>query len=218
MTDVSHVITTLLMIGGQYCLLALAFAFVWWSSRTFFVAGAALIPAAGAVMFTLVSAKGMGLVPAAIVAVLASVGLAAIIETGVMRPMARWRRGSSRGGLTESAVLDSSIVSFALYLLLVNALQWAVRWETVKIPGEELCPAWHEAFEVVHEPACQPPRLHVPFYLITIGAAGYTMCFQQLGYPVHSSSHYMLCSVFSLPPRIFLAGTGPRATACSTSR
>ncbi len=81
-------------------------------------------------LFTLVSSMGMGLVPAAILAVLVSVGLAAIIETGVMRPMAGWRRGSGRGGLTESAVLDSAIVSFALYLLLVNALQWAVGTET----------------------------------------------------------------------------------------
>jgi branched-subunit amino acid ABC-type transport system permease component len=126
-------LSSLLIIGGQYCLLAVAFAFVWWSSRTFFVAGAALIPAAGAVLFTLVSAMGMGLVPAAIVAVVVSVGLAAIIETGVMRPMAGWRRGSGRGGLTESAVLDSAIVSFAIYLLLVNALQWAVGTETERL-------------------------------------------------------------------------------------
>lgn len=121
--------TSVLTTGGQYCLLALAFAFVWWSSRTFFVAGAALIPTAGAVVFTLASVKGMGLVSAAFVAVLVSVVLAAIIETGVMRPMAGWR-GSGRGRLTESAVLDSAIVSFALYLLLVNALQWAVGTET----------------------------------------------------------------------------------------
>lgn len=98
--------TSILLIGGQYCLLALVFAFVWWSSRTFFVAGAAPKSAAGAVLFPLVSTMGMGLVPAAIVAVLVSVVLAAIIETGVMRPMAGWRRGSGRRGLTESAVLD----------------------------------------------------------------------------------------------------------------
>ena len=89
----STTLTAVLCVGGQYCLLALAFAFVWWSSRTFFVAGAALIPAAGAVLFTLVSARGMGLVPAAILAVILSVVLAAIIEVGVMRPMAGWRRG-----------------------------------------------------------------------------------------------------------------------------
>ena len=94
------------------------------------MAGAALIPAAGAILFTLVSSQGVGLVPAAIGAVLVSVVLAAIIEMGIMRPMAGWRRGSGRGGLTESAVLDSAIVSFALYLLLVNALQWAVGTET----------------------------------------------------------------------------------------
>jgi branched-subunit amino acid ABC-type transport system permease component len=123
-------VTSVLTTGGQYCLLALAFAFVWWSSRTFFVAGAALIPATGAVLFTLVSPKGAGLVPAGFVAVLFSVALAAVIEASVMRPMADWRRGSGRGGLTESAVLDSAIVSFALYLLLVNALQWAVGTET----------------------------------------------------------------------------------------
>lgn len=123
-------LTNILATGGQYYLLALAFAFVWWSSRTFFVAGEALIPAVGAVLFTLVSAKGIGFVPAAIVAVLVSVALAAVIEAGIMRPMAGWRRGSGRGGLTESAVLDSAIVSFALYLLLVDALQWAVGTET----------------------------------------------------------------------------------------
>jgi hypothetical protein len=70
------------------------------------------------------------LIPAGVVAVLSCVGLAAVIETGIMRPMAGWRRGSGRGGLTESAVLDSAIVSFAIYLLLVNALQWAVGTET----------------------------------------------------------------------------------------
>jgi hypothetical protein len=81
--------TSILLISGQYCLLALAFAFVWWSSRTFCVAGAVLI--------ALVSARGMGLVRAAILAVAISVGLAAIIETGVMRPMAGWIwRGSRR--------------------------------------------------------------------------------------------------------------------------
>lgn len=101
------VLTSVLSIGGQYCLLALAFAFVWWSSRTFFVAGAALIPAAGAVLFTLVSAKGMGLVPAAMLAVLVSVALAAATEVAVMRPMAGWRCGSGRGGLSESDVLNS---------------------------------------------------------------------------------------------------------------
>jgi hypothetical protein len=73
------------------------------------------------------------LIPAGVVAVLSCVGLAAVIETGVMRPMAGWRRGSGRGGLTESAVLDSAIVSFALYLFLVNVLQWAVGTETERL-------------------------------------------------------------------------------------
>ena len=68
------------------------------------VVGAAPIPAAGAVLFTLVSIMGMWLVPAAIVAVLVSVGLTGIMETGVMRPMAGWRRVSGRGGATESAI------------------------------------------------------------------------------------------------------------------
>ena len=123
-------VTAIVMISGQYTILALAFAFVWWSSRTFFVAGAALIPLAGALAFTLVTSRGLGFVPAGVIAVVTCTALAAAMETAIMRPMSNWRRGSGRGGLSESAVLDSAIVSFALYLLLVNMLQWAVGTET----------------------------------------------------------------------------------------
>ena len=122
--NTESLITNALLMGGHYCVLALAFAFVWWSSRTFFVAGAALIPIAGAVLFSLVSSYGFGLAPAAAVALVVCVVLSAVMETAVMRPMADWRRGSGRGGLSESAVLDGAIASFALYLLLVNVLQW----------------------------------------------------------------------------------------------
>ena len=89
---------SILTTSGQYCLLALGFAFVWWSSRTFFVAGAALIPAAGAMLFTLVTSSGLGIVSAGVIAVVACTALAAAMETAIMRPMANWRRGSGRGG------------------------------------------------------------------------------------------------------------------------
>jgi hypothetical protein len=82
-----------------------------------------LIPAAGALMFTLVTATGLGIVPAGVIAIVACTALAAAMATAIMRPMSNWRRGSGRGGLSESAVLDSAIVSFALYLPLVNVLQ-----------------------------------------------------------------------------------------------
>jgi branched-subunit amino acid ABC-type transport system permease component len=118
-----------LTMAGQYGLLALAFAFVWWSSRTFFVAGAALTPVAGAILFTFVTSSGVGLVPAGAIVVIVTTALAAAMATAIMRSMANWRR-AGRGGLSESAVLDSAIVSFALYLLLVNLLQWALGTET----------------------------------------------------------------------------------------
>lgn len=110
MSPLSVALTSVVSIGGQYCLLALAFAFVWWSSRAFFVAEAARIPTVGAMPFTLTFVAGMGFVPATILAVVVSVGLAAIIEAGVMRPMAGWRRGSV-GGVTIWEMHDS-ICSF----------------------------------------------------------------------------------------------------------
>jgi branched-subunit amino acid ABC-type transport system permease component len=116
--------------GDQYCLLALAFAFVWWSSRTFFVARAALIPMAGAMLFTLVTSDRMGTIPFGVIAVVACTALAAAMGAAMMRAVSIWRRGSGRGGLSGSAALDGAIVSFAFFLLLVNLVRWAVGTET----------------------------------------------------------------------------------------
>ena len=126
----ANALAVILAAAGQYCLLALAFAFVWWSSRTFFVAGAALIPVAGAVLFNLVSSREVELIPAGLIAILVCVSLAVAIEVGVMRPMAEWRFRAGHGWLSESGVLDSAMISFALYLVLVNLLQWSVGAET----------------------------------------------------------------------------------------
>lgn len=105
------------------CLPARAFAYVWWSSRTFFIAGAALIPVSGVILFTLASNHGLGILPAGVLAVLACVVLSVGMETVIMRPMTDWHRSSGRRGLSESAVLNSAIVSFELYLLIIDVPQ-----------------------------------------------------------------------------------------------
>ena len=119
--------TLTVMGGGLYCLLALCFTFVWWSSRNFFITAGAFATLGGALTYAWHEHFGWPIPVAATLAILSctvlGVGCGWVIFERFSRRLSCEARNPTASSLS-SVVLDSAIVSFALYLLLVNAIQW----------------------------------------------------------------------------------------------
>lgn len=125
--DSIDLLTLTLIGGGRYCLLALCFTFVWWSSRTFFITAGAFVSLSATVLYLLATSASLPVWLAGIAAIGLCVGLGILFGGTVFEPFVRridsGASGPSFGGL-GNVVLDCAIVSFALYLLIINAIQW----------------------------------------------------------------------------------------------
>ncbi|MFA7158881.1 MAG: hypothetical protein WC299_06210 [Kiritimatiellia bacterium] len=124
--------TVTLSTGGLYTLLALCFAFVWWSSRTFFITAAGILVLAGSMVFHLVFNLSWNPVGASVLAIGICSTLGVLLEVMVFGPISRKASLASgaRSGVSEDAILGGAIISFALYFVLINIVQWWIGSET----------------------------------------------------------------------------------------
>lgn len=132
--------------GGLYCLLALGFTFVWWSSRTFFITAGGFVILGGVVTHTLAMHFGWPFLVSAAVAILFCGIMGILVEVCLFERYARRLAVETRissGGSFGGVVLDTAIVSFALYVFLVNLVQWCFGGMTDSI---SLRPATAEEF------------------------------------------------------------------------
>ncbi len=125
--DVIDLLTLTLTGGGRYCLLALCFTFVWWSSRTFFITAGAMISLSATVIYALAGDIGMPAWMAVLLSLALCSGLGVLLAGTIFEPFSRRLASApspSSGGM-GGVVLNAAIASFALYLILVNAIQWS---------------------------------------------------------------------------------------------